>query len=105
MNRCSLFILSFKGAADDAVPTSAMMELLTVLANSPALPRPVIFLFNGAEESLQEGSHAFITQHPWADTCKHVINMEACGSGGPEILFQVGSAEALYGENQMTVLY
>lgn len=52
------------------------------------LTNSVIFLFNGAEESLQDASHLFITQHELKDTVKAVINLEACGVGGPEIVFQ-----------------
>lgn len=69
------------GAADDAVPIGIMLEQINVLVHSEPLPHAVIFLFNGAEETLQEGSHAFITQHIWADTVRTVVNMEACGSG------------------------
>ncbi len=43
-----------------------MLEILTNLATSPALPYDIIFNFNGAEETLLQGAHLFITQHPWA---------------------------------------
>lgn len=33
----------------------------------------------------------FITQHSIRDTIRSVINLEACGVGGPEIVFQVAS--------------
>lgn len=48
-------------------------------------------MFNGAEESLQDASHLFITQHPLKDTVRAVINLEACGTDGKEITFQATS--------------
>lgn len=59
---------------------------------------PFLFLpqvFNSAEESLQDASHLFITQHPLKDSIRAVINLEACGVGGPEIVFQATSDEMI----------
>jgi len=81
------------GASDDAASVAVMLDILNVLAKSHTLKNSVIFLFNGAEESLQQGSHTFITTHPWGHGCRLVVNLEACGAGGPEVLFQSGSAE------------
>jgi Zn-dependent M28 family amino/carboxypeptidase len=102
------------GAADDLVGVAAMLEALRVMALKPRrLTNSVVFrtlpslplyiriaadhdtsaVFNGAEESLQDASHMFITQHPLKDTIRAVINLEACGVGGPEIVFQATSEE------------
>nr|XP_036668983.1 endoplasmic reticulum metallopeptidase 1 isoform X2 [Drosophila suzukii] len=79
------------GAGDDASMVATMMEVLRVLAKSDKpLKNPVVFLFNGAEEDGLLGSHAFITQHKWAKYCKAFINLDSCGNGGREILFQSG---------------
>ncbi|GAA5957518.1 hypothetical protein JCM3765_001166 [Sporobolomyces pararoseus] len=82
------------GAADDLVGVAAMLESLRVIGqSSQILHNSIVFLFNGAEESLQDASHLFITQHPLKDTIRGVINLEACGTDGKEITFQATSEE------------
>ncbi|KAF8748104.1 peptidase M28 family [Rhizoctonia solani] len=68
------------GAADDAIS-----RIKYTLA-------PV---FNNAEESLQDGSHLYATQHFTAHTVRAIINLEAAGSTGPELLFQATSEEMI----------
>ncbi|KAJ7625774.1 hypothetical protein FB45DRAFT_922289 [Roridomyces roridus] len=83
------------GAADDALSVGIMLDCIRVLVDTPGWEpaHAVIFLFNHAEESLQDGSHLFSTQHPIADTVRAVINLEAAGSTGRELLFQATSEE------------
>lgn len=77
------------GAGDAGIMVASMLEVLRVLSRSTTTyDNPVVFLFNGAEENGLLGSHAFITQHKWAANIRGLINLDSCGSGGREMLFQ-----------------
>ncbi|XP_031617647.1 endoplasmic reticulum metallopeptidase 1-like [Contarinia nasturtii] len=79
------------GASDDAASCCVMLEVLRVLSQQEKrLRHPVIFLFNGAEETPLQAAHGFITQHRWAKDIRAFLNLESVGSSGKEILFQSG---------------
>ncbi|XP_053965127.1 endoplasmic reticulum metallopeptidase 1-like [Anastrepha ludens] len=83
------------GAADDGSMVSTVLEVLRVIAKSNGpLEHPIVFLFNGAEEEGLDGAHGFVTQHKWAKNCKVVINLDAAGSGGRELLFRSSASNS-----------
>jgi Zn-dependent M28 family amino/carboxypeptidase len=88
------------GASDDGIGVAVMLEATRSLVMGEALKKPVVMLFNGAEESNHHAAHGFITQHKWAKSIKYLINLEAIGAGGREMVFQCNSGElmALYGK-------
>lgn len=73
----------------------ARCHLSLVHKTSSFLVAYVLPVFNHAEESLQDGSHLFSTQHPWASTARAVINLEAAGTTGRELLFQATSEQMI----------
>ncbi|KAF5390607.1 hypothetical protein D9757_002581 [Collybiopsis confluens] len=85
------------GAADDAMAVGIMLECIRVLMETQDWEpsNSIIFLFNNAEESLQDGSHLFSTQHEVASTVRAAINLEAAGTTGRELLFQATSFEMI----------
>ena len=69
-----------KGATDDGMAVSVMLQLLKKLTASTAKPldHSVIFLWNNAEEMGLIGAREF-TQHPWFIHTKGFINLEGAG--------------------------
>lgn len=82
------------GASDNVASVAVALDLIRSLANMPpsenVLSRPIIFLFNGAEETILMGAHSFVTQHPWASSVQAHINLESIGSGDSYYLFRLG---------------
>ena len=52
------------------------------------LPAPVVFAFNGGEETLSQAAHGYMAQSEFAPELGAFINIESTGPGGPDILFQ-----------------
>ncbi|BEJ13055.1 hypothetical protein CspHIS471_0302290 [Cutaneotrichosporon sp. HIS471] len=84
------------GAADDGMGVGVMLDVARILVdrNEP-FDNSVIFMWNGAEETLQDGSHLYSTQHPTAADVRAMFNLEAAGTTGGALLFQATSQEMI----------
>ncbi|KAJ4959938.1 hypothetical protein NE237_019848 [Protea cynaroides] len=79
------------GAGDCASCVASMLEIARLMVDSGWVPpRPIIFLFNGAEELFLLGAHGFAKTHKWSNTIGAFINVEASGTGGPDMVCQSG---------------
>jgi len=79
------------GASDAMSMCAVMLEVFkNILARDPDMKRDVVFLFNGAEEIILLGSHAFVSQHPWAKHVKVLINLESAGVGHKSVMLWCG---------------
>ncbi|XP_024991667.1 endoplasmic reticulum metallopeptidase 1-like [Cynara cardunculus var. scolymus] len=79
------------GASDCGSCVASILEVARLTIDSGwAPPKPLIFLFNGAEELFMLGSHGFITTHKWRNTIGAFINLEASGTGGLDLVCQSG---------------
>jgi len=78
------------GAANNAAGCASLIEIARALQHGPPLERPLIYLFSDAEEAGLIGAEAFASQHALAGDVGCVINLEARGSFGPSVLFQLG---------------
>ena len=86
--------LKSPAASDDAANIASMLEIAHNLVHSPPLPHAVILNFNGAEESILQAAHGFITQHKWTDSIAAFLNAEGAGGSGRELVFQLGPSHA-----------
>ncbi|XP_077250312.1 Zn-dependent exopeptidases superfamily protein [Tasmannia lanceolata] len=83
--------LGSPGAGDCASCVASMLEIARLMVDSSWVPpRPIIFLFNGAEELFLLGSHGFMKTHKWHNSVGAFINVEASGSGGLDLVCQSG---------------
>lgn len=88
------------GVNDELSGVGVLMDIVRAVVSVPndndpqhqkhRLNRPVIFLFNGAEEVVLQGAHSFITQHPWGRKVAAHINLESLGSGSEYLVFRLG---------------
>jgi len=74
------------GATDNGSGVAVLLETARALQAGPTLRNPVILLFTGPEETGLQGAVAFITEHPWVEDVKLVINVDAGGLSGPSEL-------------------
>ncbi|KAL3810493.1 hypothetical protein ACJIZ3_000017 [Penstemon smallii] len=84
-------VFSGEGAGDCSSCVAVMLELARGVSQwAHGFQNSVIFLFNTGEEEGLNGAHSFITQHPWSDTVRIAVDLEAMGIGGKSGIFQAG---------------
>lgn len=83
-----------QGAADDGSGIAILLEAARALSVGPALRRPVLFSFTDGEEVGLLGARAFVDRHPSSRDIHAVVNVEARGSTGPSLLFEIRGREA-----------
>ena len=79
------------GAADDGSAVASMLEAARALKQLPQLKNDVIFLFTDGEEAQLFGAKAFTEESGLIDKIGIVLNIEARGSSGPSITYEVSS--------------
>lgn len=77
------------GASDCASCVAVGLEALRVLVSDPTMQllAPVVFLFNGGEETLMQAAHGFMST-PYAADVGAFLNLESTGPYGLPIMFQ-----------------
>ncbi|GER43233.1 endoplasmic reticulum metallopeptidase 1, partial [Striga asiatica] len=84
-------VFAAEGAGDCSSCVAVMLELARGVSQwAHGFKNSIIFLFNTGEEEGLNGAHSFITQHPWSDTVRLAIDLEALGIGGKSVIFQAG---------------
>lgn len=77
------------GAADDGSAVAAMLEAARALNGFGTFNNDVIFLFTDGEEAGLFGAKAFVDENSLKDSIGIVLNIEARGSSGPCITYEV----------------
>ena len=82
--------LGSPGASDCASCVGVGYEVARTLLSNTTIPisSPLIFLFNGGEETLMQASHGFMKSSAYAKNIGSFINIESTGPWGPDVLFQ-----------------
>ncbi|XP_057784621.1 uncharacterized protein LOC131001975 isoform X1 [Salvia miltiorrhiza] len=84
-------VFAGEGAGDCSSCVAVMLELARGVSQwAHGFKNAVIFLFNTGEEEGLNGAHSFVTQHPWSDTVRIAVDLEAMGIGGKSSIFQAG---------------
>lgn len=65
-----------------------MLEVARVLVADPSirLVAPIVFLFDGGEETFSQAAHGFMQKYD--KPLGAFINLESTGPGGPDYVFQ-----------------
>ncbi|MDX5480178.1 MAG: M20/M25/M40 family metallo-hydrolase, partial [Hymenobacteraceae bacterium] len=77
-----------RGAGDDGAGVAAILETIRALKQAEPLAHDVIVLLTDGEEYGLYGAKAFL-KHPWAQQVALVLNVEARGTEGPSMTFEL----------------
>ena len=77
------------GAGDDGAGVAALLEVARALKRGPPLKRSVVLLLDDGEEAGLLGAKVFMRQHPLAKRIGVAINVEARGSSGASLMFEM----------------
>jgi len=94
-NKCVLIVGHYDsqphtlGAADDGSAVASMLESARALKQVGSLKNDIVFLFTDGEEAGLFGARAFINENPLKDSIGILLNIEARGSKGPSITYEV----------------
>lgn len=77
------------GAADDGAGVAAILEVLRALKSGAPPARSVMALFSDGEEDGLLGACAFAADEPRLKRIGLVVNLEARGTRGPSIMFEM----------------
>ena len=82
--------LGSPGASDCASCVGVGFELARTILRNKSIPlhSPIVFLFNGGEETLMQAAHGFMDSSSYAKNIGAFINIESTGPWGPDVLFQ-----------------
>jgi hypothetical protein len=82
------------GAADDAFGVAVSLEAARVLAARPDRQWSLMLLVTDGEEAGLLGAAALVTDREVTNRLQAYLNIEAVGSSGPAVLFEVGPGNA-----------
>ncbi|CAD7699352.1 unnamed protein product [Ostreobium quekettii] len=84
------------GASDCASCVGIGLEVArSIIERKAPIQAPLLFMFNGGEETIMQAAHGFVTSSPWRHRVGAFINLESTGSGGLPILFRYSGIWAL----------
>ncbi len=84
-------IFLFNGAEENMLPVSVSLSCCGWCPVSFSQDTYSLLLLKQLSSTFNfQASHGFITQHEWASSVRSFINLEACGAGGREFVFQTG---------------
>ena len=76
------------GASDAGVSIAIILEIARILRSEAGSLNDIIFLLTDAEEIGMLGARVFVKDHPWIDSVKAVVNLDARGTSGPSLMYE-----------------